>query len=192
MIVFILFSSSLAELEILSISGRVCVFHFGFDDLAHQADGGDARPQLVMHVDRNPVAFVLFGGQYRYLLFHFLPFGLQLQLFFFLRADDNLHLVLISKGEEEEEQFDGNTEPRNRTGPELRTEMSFSSFEIGGIMTWETIDSRQREIFPRRYSSSAGHDRSRPFAYETDRDQKEHDLGAILDGIGDAEIIGER
>jgi len=111
--------------------GQGLVLHFALYYLAHQADGCHAGAELVVHVGGDPIAFVLFGGEDGHLLLQLLSFRLQLQLFFFLDALDYLHLILVRKGEEEEEQLDGDAYFVMKKG-EVQHGDAFDDMKIGG------------------------------------------------------------
>ncbi len=111
--------------------GEGLVFHPALYYLAHQADGCYAGAKLVVHVGGDTIAFVLFGGEDGYLLLELLPFCLELQLFLFLDALDDLHLILVCKGEEEEEELDGDAYFIMKEG-KVQHGDAFDDMEVGG------------------------------------------------------------
>lgn len=170
--------------------GKAGILHFAFDDLGHQPDSGHAGAQLIVHVDGDAIAFVLFGGQHSHLFLHFLSFGLELVLFFLLDASGDLAFVLIGKGKEEEEQFDGDTGFVVKEG-EVKDGGTLCDLDVGGDQhLGDDGKKAERDI---------SHDDivhqpvmvGEPFDDEADGNQQEHDLGAVFEGIGDAEVVGE-
>src|SRR5579863_3032781 len=88
MMVFILVSSSLAELEIFSISGRVVsrILLLTISDMSRMAVTPEPSSSCMSTEMR---LLVLLCGQHGHLFFHFLPFGLELELRFLLGAEDD-------------------------------------------------------------------------------------------------------